>query len=103
MVLINLLIPILSFASVFTTENVLGLNLCLGQGYHTFFTTQINLCSYDSIYLKGACLILLFLHAIGSSNILDLYMIFCINKEMKRAAEKVKTMIGDQAYINRKR
>ena len=46
---------------------------------------------------------LLFLHAIGSSNILEIYMIFCINKEMKRSTERVKTMIGDQAYINRKR
>ena len=42
---------------------------------------------------------LLFLHAIRSSNILETYMIFCINKEMKRSTEKAKTMIGDQAYI----
>ena len=102
-VLINHLIPLLSFVSVFTNENVPGLTLCLGQGYHTFFTTQVNLCSYDSIYLKGGCLILLFLHAIGSSNVLETYMIFCINKEIKTSTEKVKTLIGDQAYINRKR
>ena len=80
-----------------------GLTLCLGQGYRTFFITQVNPCSYDSIYLKGGCLMLLFLHAIGSSNVLETYMIFCINKEMKTSTEKVKTLIGDQAYINRKR
>ena len=102
-VLINHLIPLLSFVSVFTNENVPGLTLCLGQGYRTFFTTQVNPCSYDSIYLKGGCLILLFLHAIGSSNVLETYMIFCINKEIKTSTEKVKTLIGDQAYINRKR
>ena len=102
-VLINHLIPILSLVFVFTTENVPGLTVCLGQGYRTFFTTEVILCSYDSIYLKGGCLILLFLNVIGSSNILDAYMIFCINKEMKISTEKVKTMIGDQAYINRKR
>ena len=102
-VLINHLIPLLSIVSVFTTENGPALNLCLGQGYHTFFTPQVNLCSYDSIYLKGGCLMLLFLHAIGSSNILETYMIFCINKEMKKSTERVKSMIGDQADINRKR
>ena len=101
-VLINHLIPILSI-SVFTMENSPGLTVCLGQSYHTFFTTQVILCKYDNIYLKGGCLILFILNAIGSSNILDAYMIFCINKEMKISTEKVKTMIGDQAYINRKR
>ena len=80
-----------------------GLTECLGQGYRTFFKTQVNLCSYDSIYLEGACSILLLLQAIGSSNIPEAYMIFCINKEVKISTEKVKTMIGDQAYTNRKR
>ena len=102
-VLINHLIPLLSIFSVFTTENAPGLVLCLGQGYRTFFTTQVNLCSYGSIYSKGACWTLLFLIGLGSSNILDTFMIFCINKEIKRSTEKVKNVISDQAYNNRKR
>ena len=101
--LINFLGPILSYAFVFTSEHTVGLDVCLGKGYFNFFSNQVDLCSYDNVYAKGACMTLWILYAIGSSNILETYMIFCINKEMRKSTERVKTMIGDQAYINRKR
>ena len=101
--LINYLLPFLSFAFVFQIKNPVVLDICLGKGHSYFFQTQSDLCSYDSIYSKGACWTLLILYAIGSSNILDAYVIFCCAKEIKKSTEKQKQSIGRQAYINRKR
>ena len=101
--LINYLLPFLSFAFVFRIKNPVVLDICLGKGHSYFFPTQSDLCSYDSIYSKGACWTLLILYAIGSSNILDAYVIFCCVKEIKKSTEKTIQSIGLQAYINRKR
>ena len=103
MVLINYLLPYLSFAFVITSEHSVGLDVCLGKGYFNFFSNQEELCSYNSIFSKGACWTLMLLYAIGSSNILDAYIIFCCVKEIKRSTEKAKKSIGLQNYINRKR
>ena len=102
-VLINYLLPYLSFAFVVTSEHTVGLDVCLGKGYFNFFSNQEEHCSYNSIFSKGACWTLMFLYAIGSSNILDAYIIFCCVKEIKRSTEKTKNMVSSQAYINRKR
>ena len=101
--LINYFLPMLSYAFVFQIEHTVGLDVCLGKGYFYFFSTQSDLCSYDSNYSKGACWSLLILYAIGSSNILDAYVIFCCVKEIKRSTEKAKKSIGLQGYIDRKR
>ena len=101
--LINFLGPLLSYAFVFTSEHTVGLDVCLGKGYFNFFSNQGDLCSYDSIYSKGVCMTIWILYIIGSSNILDAYIIFCCLKEIRNSTEKTKTAIGHQAYINRKR
>ena len=101
--LINYFLPLLLFAFVFQIEHTVGLDICLGKGYFYFFSTQSDICFYDSKYSKGACWSLLILYAIGSSNILDAYVIFCCVKEIKRSTEKAKKSIGLQNYINRKR
>ena len=101
--LINFFLPILSYAFVFTSEHTVGLDVCLGKGYFNFFSNQVDLCSYDNIYAKGVCMTLWLLYAIGSSNILDAYIIYCCLKEIRNSAEKTKKAIGPQAYINRKR
>ena len=100
--LINYFLPLLSFF-VFQIEHTVGLDVCLGKGYFYFFSTQSDLCFYDSNYSKGACWSLLIVYAIGNSNILDAYLIFCCVKEIKRSTEKAKKVIGLQEYINRKR
>ena len=100
--LINFFLPLLSFF-VFQIEHMVGLDICLGKGYFYFFSIQSDLCFYENYYSKGACWSLLILYAIGSSNILDAYLIFCCVKEIKRSTEKAKKSIGFQAYINRKR
>ena len=100
--LINYFLPLLSFF-VFQIEHTVGLDVCLGKGYFYFFSTQSDLCFYDSNYSKGACWSLQIVYAIGSSNILDVYLIFCCVKEIKRSTEKAKKVIGLQEYINRKR
>ena len=100
--LINYFLPLLSFF-VFQIEHTVLLDVCLGKGYFYFFSTQSDLCFYDSNYQKGACWSLLILYAIGCSNILDAYVIFCCAKEIKKSTEKQKQSIGLQAYINRKR
>ena len=101
--LINFLGPMLSYAFVFTSEHTVGLDVCLGKGYFNFFSNQVDLCSYDNIYAKGACMTLWIVYAIGSSNILDAYVIYYCLKEIRNSAEKTKQAIGPQAYINRKR
>ena len=101
--LINFLGPMLSYAFVFTSEHTVGLDVCLGKGYFNFFSNQVDLCSYNSIYSKGVCMTIWILYIIGSSNILDAYIIFCCLKEIRNSTEKTKTVIGRQAYINRKR
>ena len=100
--LINFFLPLLSFF-VFQIEHMVGLDICLGKGYFYFFSTQSDLCFYDSYYSKGACWSLLILYAIGSSNILEAYVIFCCVKEIKKSTEKAEKSIGLQDYINRKR
>ena len=101
--LINFNLSIMSYAFVFTSEHTVGLDVCLGKGYFNFFSNQVDLCSYDNIYAKGACMTLWIVYAIGSSNILDAYVIYYCLKEIRNSAEKTKQAIGPQAYINRKR
>ena len=100
-VLINYLLPYLSL--VFTSEHAVGLDVCLGKGYFNFFSNQQELCSYNSIFSTGACWTLMLLYAIGSSNILDAYIIFSCVKKIKSSTEETKNMISSQEYINRKR
>ena len=91
--LINFLGPILSYAFVFTSEHTVGLDVCLGKAYFNFFSNQVDLCSYDSIYSKGVCMTIWSLYIIGSSNILDAYIIFCCLKEIRNSTEKQKQQL----------
>ena len=91
--LINFLGPLLSYAFVFTSEHTVGLDVCLGKAYFNFFSNQVDLCSYDSIYSKGVCMTIWSLYIIGSSNILDAYIIFCCLKEIRNSTEKQKQQL----------
>ena len=102
-VLINYLLPYLSFAFVVTSDHTIGLDVCLGKGYFNFFSNQEKICSHNNIFSKGVCWTLMFLYVIRSSNILDAYIISCCIKKIKRSTEETKNMISSKEYINRKR
>jgi hypothetical protein len=72
------------------------------KGHSYFFSTQSGLCSYDSIYSKGACWTLLILYAIGSTNILDAYVIFCCVKEIKNQLKKQNNQLDSKLISTEK-
>jgi hypothetical protein len=66
MVGMNLFLPIFSFLVVFT-DNPASRNICLGEGYHNFFSTKAQFCSYDDPYINGICWVWLVILMIGNS------------------------------------
>ena len=102
MVMLNILLPLLSFAFVFKDVSI-GLKVCLGEGYQLFFSTQLHYCSYENLFVNSACWIWFILLSICMSNIMDTFFICSCIREINRSTEKSKKMLTEQAYMKRKR
>ena len=105
MLLSNILLPFVSFLFIFKIdpENSPGLAICLGEGYHNYFSTQYHFCYYDNTLAKVSCQFWFYLLAIFSSNILDFYWMYSCIKKLKDETEATKDMTSKEAYVRRKR
>ena len=106
---LNILLPVISVAigSVGTTseQNPPGLRICLGEGYQNFFFGQSKIlwCNYDNPIGKFACRLFIVLQVILMSNLIDIYCTYFISKTINSQTEAMKSIIGEKAYISRKR
>ena len=80
-----------------------GLSICLGEGYQTFFSTELKMCSYDNPVGNNACNLFFVIQAILMSNLIDIYCTYFILKTINSQTEASKSIIGEKAYISRKR
>ena len=102
MILLNILLPTLCFTFVFT-DNSLGLHICLGEGFQSFFSTSMSFCPNDNLFASISCYTLLSVLGFCMSNVIDGYCIFCCAQEIKKSTENTKSMMSNKAYINRTR
>ena len=102
MVLLNILLPTLCFTFVFT-DNSLGLHICLGEGFQSFFSTSMSFCPNDNLFASISCYTLLSVLGFCMSNVIDGYCTFCCAQEIKKSTENTKSMMSNKAYINRTR
>ena len=102
MVLLNILLPTLCFTFVFM-DNSLGLHICLGEGFQSFFSTSTSFCQNDNLFASISCYTLLSVLGFCMSDIIDGYCIFRCAREIKKSTENTKSMMTNKAYINRKR
>ena len=105
MLLSNILLPFVTVVFIFKidTETSAGLAVCLGEGYHNFFSTQYRYCKYDNTLAKVSCQFWFSLLAIFSSNVFDFYWMYSCIKKIKDETESTKGMTSKEAYIKRKR
>ena len=80
-----------------------GLSICLGEGYQNFFSTELNMCSYDNPIGNNACKLFFVIQVILMSNLIDIYCTYLISKAINSQTEAMKSMIGEKAYISRKK
>ena len=99
---LNFVLPTLSWIFVFNDTSP-ALNECLGKGYLNFFSTKSQLCSNEIQFGEIFCWIWLSLLGILMSNVVDLFCIFFIFKDINKATEESRHMLSNQAYLNRKR
>ena len=102
--MLNLLIPLFSFGFVFTAStNSPGGHVCRGVGYYLFFSTKPQFCVYENFFVKTACNVWITVLVICASNIIDIYCIYSLVKEINRSTEVTRNMLTVKAYNNRKR
>ena len=99
---LNFVLPTLSWIFVFHDTSA-ALNVCLGKGYLNFLSTKSQLCSNENLFGEIFCWIWLSLLGILMSNVVDLFCIFFIFKDINKATEESRHMLSNQAYLNRKR
>ena len=99
---LNFVLPTLSWILIFNDTSP-ALNECLGKGYLNFFSTKSQLCSNENQLGEIFCWTWLSLLGILMSNVVDLFCIFFIFKDIKEATEESRRMLSNQAFINRKR
>ena len=80
-----------------------GLSICLGEGYQNFFSTELKMCNYDNPIGHNACKLFFFIQAILMSNLIDIYCTYFISKTINSQTEASKNIIGEKAYIIRKK
>ena len=80
-----------------------GLSICLGEGYQNFFSTELKMCNYDNPIGNNACKLFFFIQAILMSNLIDIYCTYFISKKINSQTEAMKSIIGEKAYISRKK
>ena len=106
---LNILLPVISvgIGSVGTTseQNPPGLSICLGEGYQNFFSGQSKIlwCNYYNPIGKFACSLFIVLQVILMSNLIDIYCTYLISNAINSQTEAMKSMIGEKAYISRKK
>ena len=98
----NFLLPTLSWIFIFHDTSP-ALNECLGKGYLNFFSTKSQFCSNENQFGEIFCWIWLSLLGILMSNVVDLFCIFFIFKDINKATEESRHMLSNQAFQNRKR
>ena len=99
---LNFLLPTLSWIFFFNDISP-AINECLGKGYLNFFPTKSQTCSNENQFGEILCWIWLSLLGILMSNVVDLFCIFFIFKDINKATEKSRSMLSNQAFLNRKR
>ena len=87
-----------------STQYSPGLSICLGEGYRTFFSTELpDMCNHNNSIGKYACKLWFLIQAILMSNLIDIYLIYFIIQAINRQNEASKSIIGVNAYISRKK
>ena len=99
---LNLLLPTFSWIFVFNDSSP-ALNECLDKGYLNFFSTKSQLCSNENQLSELFCWIWLSFLGILMSNVVDLFCIFYIFKDIIKATAESRSMLSNQAFMNRKR
>ena len=99
---LNFLLPLISVI-IASTQFSPGLSICLGEGYRNFFSTELDMCNYNSSIGKYACKLFYLTQAILMSNFVDIYLTYFIWKAINRQNEAAKLIIGVNAYISRKK
>ena len=100
---LNILLPLIS-VGIASTQNSPALLICLGEGYkYYFFSAEIKMCNYNNPIGNNACKLFFVLQAILISNLIDIYCTYFISKTINSQTEAVKSNIGRNAYISRKK
>ena len=99
---LNILLPLIS-GGIFFTQNSPGLSICLGEGYKNFFSAHLEMCNYNNPIGNYACNLVFILQVILTSNLIDIYCTYFISKTINSQTEAVKSNIGRNAYISRKK
>ena len=99
---LNILLPIIS-VGISSTQKSPGLSICLGEGYQNFFSTELKMCSYDNPIGNNACKLFFVIQVILMSNLIDIYCTYFISKTINRQNEAMKSIVGEKAYISRKK
>ena len=99
---LNILLPIIS-VGISSAQKSPGLSICLGEGYQNFFSTELKMCSYDNPIGNNACKLFFVIQVILMSNLIDIYCTYFISKTINRQTEAMKNIVGEKAYISRKK
>ena len=99
---LNFLLPLIS-VTIASSKFSPGLSICLGEGYRTFLSTELDVCNYKNSIGKYACKLFFLIQSILMSNFIDIYLIYFIWKAINRQNEAAKIIIGVNAYISRKK
>ena len=99
---LNILLPIIS-VGISSVQKSPGLSICLGEGYQNFFSTELKMCNYDNPIGNNACKLFFVIQVILMSNLIDIYCTYLISKAINSQTEAMKSMIGEKAYISRKK
>ena len=99
---LNILLPLIS-AGIASTQNSPGLSICLGEGYKNFFSARLKMCNYNNPIGNNACKLFFVLQLILMSNLIDIYCTYFISKSINSQTEVARSIIGENAYISRKK
>ena len=99
---LNILLPLIS-VGIASTQHSPGLSICLGEDYKNFFSSQLKMCNYNNPIGNNACKLFFVLQLILMSNLIDIYCVYFISKKINSQTEVAKSIIGENAYISRKK
>ena len=99
---LNILLPLIS-VGIASTQHSPGLSICLGEDYKNFFSSQLKMCNYNNPIGNNTCKLFFVLQAMLMSNLIDIYCAYFISKTINSQTEAAKSMIGENAYISRKK
>ena len=101
MVGLNVIVPLFYWSTIVAVAmKSIALNRCLGEEYKIFFLEK---WTFDSFFETAWAWLLIVILVIMLSNILDFYFIYSCFKEIEGSNDRAKSMISNQAYLNRKR